>query len=89
MEFLNPRRRSGGCRSRTRPRRAGGAARAARQRQRRARRPAASPRARRSIGAPQFSIRRMEVDDVSVSYGDAKPRSNRSRCRSARARCWR
>jgi phosphate transport system ATP-binding protein len=25
--------------------------------------------ARRSIGAPQFSIRRMEVDDVSVSYG--------------------
>jgi phosphate transport system ATP-binding protein len=26
--------------------------------------------ARRSIGAPQFSIRRMEVDDVSVSYAD-------------------
>jgi hypothetical protein len=24
--------------------------------------------ARRSIGAPQFSIRRMEIDDVSVSY---------------------
>jgi phosphate transport system ATP-binding protein len=27
-------------------------------------------RARRSIGAPQFSIRRMEVDDVSVSYAE-------------------
>jgi phosphate transport system ATP-binding protein len=26
--------------------------------------------ARRSIGAPQFSIRRMEIDDVSVSYSD-------------------
>jgi phosphate transport system ATP-binding protein len=26
--------------------------------------------ARRSIGAPQFSIRRMELDDVSVSYAD-------------------
>jgi phosphate transport system ATP-binding protein len=26
--------------------------------------------ARRSIGAPQFSIRRMEIDDVSVSYAD-------------------
>jgi phosphate transport system ATP-binding protein len=26
--------------------------------------------ARRSIGAPQFSIRRMEIDDVSVSYGE-------------------
>ena len=25
--------------------------------------------ARRSIGAPQFSIRRMEVDDVTISYG--------------------
>jgi phosphate transport system ATP-binding protein len=25
--------------------------------------------ARRSIGAPQFSIRRMEIDDVTVSYG--------------------
>src|SRR5262249_3709027 len=25
---------------------------------------------RRSIGAPQFSIRRMEIDDVSVSYAD-------------------
>ena len=28
--------------------------------------------ARRSIGAPQFSIRRMEIDDVSVSYGDRR-----------------
>jgi phosphate transport system ATP-binding protein len=28
--------------------------------------------ARRSIGAPQFSIRRMEVDDVTISYG-SKP----------------
>ena len=26
--------------------------------------------ARRTIGAPQFSIRRMEIDDVSVSYAD-------------------
>ena len=26
--------------------------------------------ARRSIGAPQFSIRRMEIDDVSVAYSD-------------------
>ena len=26
--------------------------------------------ARRSIGAPQFSIRRMEIDDVSVSYAE-------------------
>jgi len=26
--------------------------------------------ARRSIGAPQFSIRRMEIDDVSISYAD-------------------
>jgi phosphate transport system ATP-binding protein len=26
--------------------------------------------ARRSIGAPQFSIRRMEIDDVSISYSD-------------------
>jgi len=26
--------------------------------------------ARRAIGAPQFSIRRMEIDDVSVSYAD-------------------
>ena len=26
--------------------------------------------ARRSIGAPQFSIRRMEIDDVSVSYSN-------------------
>jgi phosphate transport system ATP-binding protein len=26
--------------------------------------------ARRSIGVPQFSIRRMEIDDVSVSYSD-------------------
>jgi phosphate transport system ATP-binding protein len=26
--------------------------------------------ARRSIGAPQFSIRRMEVDDVTISYGE-------------------
>ena len=29
-----------------------------------------SPRRRRSIGAPQFSIRRMEIDNVSVSYAD-------------------
>ena len=28
--------------------------------------------ARRSISAPQFSIRRMEVDDVSISYGTKK-----------------
>ncbi len=27
-------------------------------------------RRRRSIGAPQFSIRRMEIDDVSVAYSD-------------------
>jgi phosphate transport system ATP-binding protein len=26
--------------------------------------------AKRSVGAPQFSIRRMEIDDVSVSYSD-------------------
>jgi ABC-type multidrug transport system fused ATPase/permease subunit len=26
--------------------------------------------ARRSIGAPQFSIRRMEVDNLSVSYAE-------------------
>jgi phosphate transport system ATP-binding protein len=32
-------------------------------------RPSGFTAARRSIGAPQFSIRRMEVDDVSISYG--------------------
>ncbi len=33
-------------------------------------RPGGFTGARRSIGAPQFSIRRMEIDDVSVSYSD-------------------
>jgi phosphate transport system ATP-binding protein len=32
--------------------------------------------ARRSIGAPQFSIRRMEVDDVSISYGEKRAVKN-------------
>jgi phosphate transport system ATP-binding protein len=32
--------------------------------------PGAFTGARRSIGAPQFSIRRMEIDDVSVSYSN-------------------
>jgi phosphate transport system ATP-binding protein len=32
--------------------------------------PGAFTGARRSIGAPQFSIRRMEIDDVSVSYAN-------------------
>jgi phosphate transport system ATP-binding protein len=32
--------------------------------------PAGFTAARRSISAPQFSIRRMEIDDVSVSYSD-------------------
>jgi phosphate transport system ATP-binding protein len=33
------------------------------------RKPSGFVAARRSIGAPQFSIRRMEIDDVSVFYG--------------------
>jgi phosphate transport system ATP-binding protein len=32
--------------------------------------------ARRSISAPQFSIRRMEVDDVSISYGEKQAVKN-------------
>jgi phosphate transport system ATP-binding protein len=32
--------------------------------------------ARRSISAPQFSIRRMEVDDVSIAYGSKKAVKN-------------
>ncbi len=32
--------------------------------------------ARRAVSAPQFSIRRMEVDDVSISYGEKKAVKN-------------
>ena len=66
MEFLSTppppiRRLRGPCR---RPRSRPGPGAAPR------RSPAASPRRRRSIGAPQFSIRRMEIDNLSVSYAD-------------------
>jgi hypothetical protein len=42
--------------------------------------------AKRSIAAPQFSIRRMEVDKVSIHYGP-KEAVKACRCRSAKARC--
>ena len=43
----------------------------------------------RPVTPSSFAIDRMQVEELSVSYGSQARRSSRSRCRSARARCWR